>query len=69
MRKNKNFDIVDRIKLYYDKNDEFRNAINNYIEMIKNETLSVDIIEKTNKGEELDLNGLNVKIDIERIKK
>jgi isoleucyl-tRNA synthetase len=69
MRKNKNFDIVDRVKLYYEKNDEFKNAIKDYIEMIKNETLSLEIVEKDNKGEEFDLNGLLVKVDVERIKK
>ena len=69
MRKNKDFDIVDRIKLYYEKNDEFKNAIENFIEMIKNETLSVEITEKSNNGEVMDLNGLSVKVDVERIKK
>ena len=37
--------------------------------MIKNETLSTEIVEKNNSGEELDLNGLIVKVDVEKIKK
>ena len=69
MRKNKDFDIVDRIKLYYEKNDEFKKSIKDYIDMIKNETLSLEIIEKDNDGEEVDLNGINVKIYIEQVKK
>ena len=69
LRKTKDFDIVDRIKLYYEKNDEFAKAISKYIEMIKNETLSVEITEKSNNGEVMDLNGLSVKVDVERIKK
>ncbi len=69
MRKNKDFDIVDRIKIYYEKNDKFSNAIENYIEMIKNETLSLDIIEKNNSGEFVDLNGIEVKINVEQVKK
>ncbi|MBR4260584.1 MAG: class I tRNA ligase family protein, partial [Clostridia bacterium] len=69
MRKNKDFDIVDRIKFYYEKNDEFTKSIENYIDMIKNETLSTEIVEKNNNGEELDLNGLVVKVDVEKIKK
>ena len=68
MRKNKDFDIVDRIKLYYEKNDEFSEAIKDYIDMIKNETLSLEIIEKENNGEVVDLNGIEVKIDVEQIK-
>ena len=69
LRKNKDFDIVDRIKLYYEKNDEFKNAISNFLDMIMNDTLSVEIIEKSNDGEVMDLNGLSVKVDVERIKK
>lgn len=68
MRKNKDFDIVDRIKLYYEKNQEFSDAIKDYIDMIKNETLSLEIIEKENDGEVVDLNGIEVKIDVEQIK-
>ena len=69
MRKSKDFDIVDRIKLYYEKNDEFTKAIENFVEIIKNETLSLEIIEKENDGEVVDLNGIEVKIDVEQIKK
>ena len=69
LRKNKDFDIVDRIKLYYEKNDEFSNSIKDFIDMIKNETLAVEITEKNNDGEVMDLNGLSVKVDVERIKK
>ena len=69
MRKNKDFDIVDRINLYYEKNVKFADAIKDYIDMIKNETLSLEIVEKENNGELLDLNGLEVKVDVEKIKK
>lgn len=69
MRKNKDFDIVDRIKMYYEKNDEFSDSIKDYVEMIKNETLSVEIIEKSNSGEELDLNGMIVKVDVEKVER
>ena len=66
MRKNKDFDIVDRIKLYYEENVKFEEAIKNFVEMIKNETLSLELIKKGNNGEVLDLNGLEVKVDIEK---
>ena len=69
MRKNKDFDIVDRIKIYYEKNDEFKESIKDFIDMIKNETLSLEIVEKANDGEVVDLNGLQVKIDVFQIKK
>ncbi len=69
MRKNKDFDIVDRIKIYYENNDKFTESIKNYLEMIKNETLAIEIIEKDNNGEVVDLNGIEVKIDVEQVKK
>ena len=69
MRKNKDFNIVDRIKIYYEKNDEFKESIKDFVDMIKNETLAVEITEKENKGEVLDLNGLSVKIDVFQVKK
>ena len=34
--------------------------------MIKKETLSVELIKKDNLIEEFDLNGLNVKLDVEK---
>ena len=37
--------------------------------MIKNETLSLEIIEKQNNGEVVDLNGIEVKIDVLQVKK
>ena len=68
LRKTKDFNIVDRINLYYEHNDEFKNSIEDYIDMIKNETLSIEVVEKDNDGEIFDLNGLEVKVDIEKIK-
>ena len=67
LRKNKDFEITDRIKIYYEKNDEFTSSIENFMETIKNETLAVEIIEKENSGEKVDLNGIEVTIDVEKI--
>ena len=66
LRKTKNFDIADRIKLYYSSDDEVKDAINEYEEFIKGETLSLEIIEKENLPEEVDLNGHTAYIDVER---
>ena len=41
LRKTKDFEITDRINLYYEKNEQFEKSIKEYIEMIKNETLSI----------------------------
>ena len=66
LRKQKDFDVADRIKLYYESNDEFEEVLNMFDEMIKDETLSLEIIRKENLSEEFDLNGILVKIDVEK---
>ena len=66
LRKQKDFDVADRIKFYYESNDEFEEVLNMFDEMIKDETLSLEIIRKENLSEEFDLNGILVKIDVEK---
>ena len=48
LRKTKEFDITDRINLYYNGDNEFVDALNNYMDYIKAETLAVDVIVKDN---------------------
>ena len=67
LRKNKDFNIVDRINIYYETNTAFEKAIEKFIDVIKNETLALSIECKDNDGDCVDLNGLNVKIDIKRV--
>ena len=67
MRKAKDFDIADRITLYYNGDDEVTEAVSKFEEFIKNETLSVDIVVKFNLTEEVDLNGHMTYIDVERV--
>ena len=67
LRKTKDFDIVDRINIYYQENDEFEKIINSFIYIIKEETLCVGLIKKTNLGEVYNLNGIDVTFDIEKI--
>ena len=69
LRKAKDFDITDRIKIYYSKSEEFNNAIKDFIELIKSETLAVELIEAEVNTEETNLNGVIVKFDVEQIKK
>ena len=52
MRKNNGYDIADRINIYYSSNDDYSDAINDYIEFIKNETLALNI----NKVEDVEFN-------------
>lgn len=66
LRKQKDFDVADRIKLYYESDDKFDVVVKDFGEMIKKETLSIELIKKDNLTEEFDLNGLNVKLDVEK---
>ena len=66
IRKNKDFNIIDRINIYYSHNDEFEEAIMQYRDMIMQDTLAEQILEKNNLEEEFNINGLEVKLDVER---
>ena len=69
LRKEKDFEITDRIKLYYAENKEFTKAIEKYLDLIKAETLALEVIVKDVKTDAVNLNGIDVKFDVERIKK
>ena len=58
--------MLHRIKLYYEADDTFDKVIDSFEDMIKKETLSVELIKKNDLTLEFDLNGLNVKLDVER---
>ena len=66
MRKSKDFDIADRITLYYNGDDEVTEAVTKFNEFIKKETLSISIVVKFNLTEEVDLNGHMTYIDVEK---
>jgi len=65
LRKTKNFEITDRINLYYDS-EELKKTIENFMDTLKSETLSIDVKEKKLDTEEIDLNGIKAKIDVEK---
>ncbi len=64
LRKSKDFDITDRIHIYYEGPEEFENSISNFLELIKEETLALTIEKSKNKGEVYNLNGLDVQLDV-----
>ncbi len=66
LRKTSNFEIADRIYLYYKGDEKVKEAINNFKEFIQNETLSLDIIEDNKAKEEVDLNGHTTYLRVER---
>jgi len=66
LRKTKNFEITDRINLYYDSK-ELTQIIKEFEKELKKETLSIEVKEKSLSTEEIDLNGIKAKIDVEKI--
>ncbi len=66
LRKTKDFNITDRITLYYDSEEDISNIINEYFDYIMDETLSINII-RDKRGEAYDLNGIMVNLDVERV--
>lgn len=69
LRKAKDFDISDRIHLYYHANIDFEEAIRDFKELIQDETLAVSMESKENSGEVYLLNGIDVQFDIEKVSK
>ncbi len=66
MRKTKDYNIVDRITIYYSGDAEVTNTVNSLKEFIMKETLATDIVEKTELEESFDLNGHDTFLDTER---
>jgi len=67
LRKDNDYIITDRIKLYYDGSDIIDKTIEKYSDYIKNETLAVELIKDTSLVDSYDMNGESVKVKTERI--
>ena len=66
LRKNKDFNVADRITLFYSGDEAVDNCVASFADYIKNETLSLDIVKKDGLTEKCDLNGHDCYIDVER---
>ena len=67
LRKDNDYVITDRIKLYYDGSEMIDKTIDKYSDYIKNETLAVELIKDSSLEESYDMNGEAVKVKTERI--
>ena len=66
MRKTKGYDVSDRINIYY-SSDEFNVVIDKFSDYIKNETLAINLEKKELQAEEINVNGIKVYVEIEKI--
>lgn len=64
LRKTKDFNVEDRITLYYSGDEVIDDVVTKFTDYIKKETLATDIIKDKKTSEETDLNGHVVLIDI-----
>ena len=65
LRKEKGFEIMDRITLYYNGDEDINKCFDTYKELIASETLATDV-KKEVKGEEVDINSHKVTLDVEK---
>ena len=69
LRKEKDFEIENRIKLYYNGNEKIDKVINDFKDYIKDETLSLEIIKDENTKNKYNVNDNEIFLDVERIQK
>ena len=67
LRKKKDLDILDNIKISYKSDEEVEKAIESDKEFIKSETLALEILNIDNDADLESLNGHDIKINIEKI--
>ena len=66
LRKSNDFDIVDRINVYYSGDDIVDKTIEKFGDLIKTETLTIQMNKSDSLNEKIDLNGHEVKIKLEK---
>ncbi|MEG2564062.1 MAG: isoleucine--tRNA ligase [Bacilli bacterium] len=67
LRKAKDFEVTDRITIYYEGNEKFISAITQFIDLIKADTLALNIESKLGLSDTYQINGLEVKFDVEKV--
>ncbi|MFW6377948.1 MAG: isoleucine--tRNA ligase [Bacillota bacterium] len=69
MRKANDYEMLDRIEIEYDSDEEIQSAVADFEDYIKDETLAdrIEYVMGLEKGEEYDLNGHAAKIKVEKI--
>ena len=68
LRKNNGFDITDRINMYLDASEEYKENIKDYLNMIKEETLTINLFNKDGISDKVSINEYEVGIELEVVK-
>ena len=67
IRKNNGFDIADRVRVYYEGDNKYTEAIKEFIPIIMDETLAVEFNQGNNLIDSYDINEYTVKIRVDKI--
>ena len=67
LRKTMNFDITDRINMYIDAASEYKENIKDYLDMIKNETLTINVYDKDGIEDKVNINDYEVGFVLEKV--
>ena len=60
-------EVENRIKIYYNSDDSYESSIANYIDMIKDETLAVEVIRVSEQLDSIDINDYKVGFRLEKV--
>ncbi len=69
LRKNLDFNITDRINMYIDASEEYKENIKDYLGMIKDETLTINVFDKDNISDKVNINDYEVGFELEVVNK
>ncbi len=69
LRKEKDFDIENRIKLYYNSDEYFEEVLKDFASYIKDETLAVELIKDTSLENKYNINDIEVYLDVQKLEK
>ena len=67
LRKTMNFDITDRINIYIDASEEYKENIKDYLDMIKDETLTINVYDKDDIEDKVNINDYEVGFVLEKV--
>lgn len=67
LRKTMNFDITDRINMYIDATSEYKENIKDYLNMIKDETLTINVYDKDGIEDKVNINDYEVGFVLEKV--
>ena len=67
IRKNNEFDVADRVKIYYESEDLYADSINDFASFVMDETLAIEFVRTTGLDTEYDVNDYKVKFKVEKI--